>query len=101
MSVAYRINSKLRKKLHKPFGILIKGSLSENKEKIDEILEIQISQLIEGGIKFREINHSYESLNNFYMALLKVNNISNEKLKMKFKSDLFSQIRTTQLNKSN
>jgi uncharacterized protein (UPF0218 family) len=42
----YRINSKLRKKLHKPFGILIKGSLSENKEKIDEIIRNQQSPII-------------------------------------------------------
>jgi uncharacterized protein (UPF0218 family) len=39
MSVAYQINSKLRKKLHDPFGILIKGSLSENKKKFDELIQ--------------------------------------------------------------
>lgn len=39
MSIAYRINSKLRNKLHAPFGILITGSLSENKEQLDEIIQ--------------------------------------------------------------
>lgn len=39
MSVMYRINSHLRKKLHEPFGILLKGSVIENKEKLDEIIK--------------------------------------------------------------
>ena len=39
MSVMYRINSHLRKKLHEPFGVLLKGSLIENKEKLDEIIK--------------------------------------------------------------
>ena len=39
MSVMYRINSHLRKKLHEPFGILLKGSIIENKEKLDEIIK--------------------------------------------------------------
>jgi uncharacterized protein (UPF0218 family) len=46
MNVAYQINSKLRKKLHEPFGVLIKGSLSENKEKIDEIIRKQLPPII-------------------------------------------------------
>ncbi|KON34421.1 MAG: hypothetical protein AC479_00800 [miscellaneous Crenarchaeota group-6 archaeon AD8-1] len=46
MSVEYRITSKLRKKLHNPFGILIKGSISDNKEKLNEIVEENISPII-------------------------------------------------------
>ena len=46
MSLAYRINSQLRKKLHDPFGILIKGSLSDNKEKLDELMRDNISSSI-------------------------------------------------------
>ncbi len=38
MSVVYQINSQLREKLHAPFGVLIKGSLAKNKEKLEEII---------------------------------------------------------------
>jgi uncharacterized protein (UPF0218 family) len=62
MSVVYRINSHLRKKLHEPFGVLIKGSLSENKEKLDEIIKkYQPSILISvGDMVSRELSeHNY------------------------------------------
>ena len=39
MKIAYRINSKLRKKLHHPFGILIEGSLSETKKRLTEFIK--------------------------------------------------------------
>jgi uncharacterized protein (UPF0218 family) len=39
MEIAYRINPKLRKKLHNPFGILLEGSISENKERLDKFFK--------------------------------------------------------------
>jgi uncharacterized protein (UPF0218 family) len=62
MSVAHRINSHLRKKLHEPFGVLIKGSLTENKEKLDEIIrKYQPSILISvGDMVSRDLSdHNY------------------------------------------
>jgi len=46
MKVIYQLNAKLRKKLHTPFGILIKGFLPDNKDEINKILEIQKSPII-------------------------------------------------------
>jgi len=46
MKVIYQLNTKLRRKLHTPFGILVKGFLPDNKDEIDKILEIQKSPIL-------------------------------------------------------
>ena len=46
MKVIYQLNAKLRRKLHTPFGILVKGFLPDNKDEIDKILEIQKSPIL-------------------------------------------------------
>jgi len=46
MKVIYQLNAKLRRKLHTPFGILVKGFLPDNKNEIDKILEIQKSPIL-------------------------------------------------------
>jgi len=46
MKVIYQLNAKIRKKLHTPYGILIKGFLPDNKDEIDKILEIQKAPII-------------------------------------------------------
>ena len=46
MKVIYQLNAKLRRKIHTPFGILVKGFLPDNKDEIDKILEIQKSPIL-------------------------------------------------------
>jgi len=46
MKVIYQLNAKLRRKLHTPFGILVKGFLPDIKDEIDKILEIQKSPIL-------------------------------------------------------
>lgn len=46
MKVIYQLNVKSRRKLHTPFGILVKGFLPDNKDEIDKILEIQKSPIL-------------------------------------------------------
>lgn len=43
MNVAYRITPGLRKKLHEPFGELIRDPFAEHKEKMDNIIRTQKS----------------------------------------------------------
>ena len=46
MNVAYRITPGLRKKLHEPFGELIRDPFSEHKEKINTIISSQKSGIL-------------------------------------------------------